>query len=154
VGGDTGARRRRAVGIDLGTRRIGVAVSDSAGTMALPRATVTRSGDGAADRMRLIELIVEEGASVVVVGLPLSLDGSRGPAAVAAEAEAAELRTLLEGRGVLVELFDERLTTVSAHRGLAAGGMRERQRRGQVDQAAAAVMLGAWLETPGPGRGR
>jgi putative Holliday junction resolvase len=104
--------------------------------------------------MRLIELIVEEGASVVVVGLPLSLDGSRGPAAVAAEAEAAELRTLLEGRGVLVELFDERLTTVSAHRGLAAGGMRERQRRGQVDQAAAAVMLGAWLETPGPGRGR
>jgi putative holliday junction resolvase len=86
---------------------------------------------------------------VVVVGLPLSLDGSEGRAATAAIAEAEALRQLLEGRDIDVELFDERLTTVSAHQALAAGGTRERQRRHVVDQAAAAVMLSAWLDTAG-----
>jgi putative Holliday junction resolvase len=142
----TTARKGRALGIDLGSRRIGIAVSDSAGTMALPRATVTRSGDIEVDHRRLVELAVEEEASVVVVGLPLSLDGSRGRAALSAEEEAAALATLLEGHGIGVELFDERLTTVSAHQALAAGGTRERDRRGVVDKAAAAVMLTAWLE--------
>jgi putative Holliday junction resolvase len=141
------AGRGRALGIDLGSRRIGIAMSDSAGTMALPRSTVVRSGDTGVDHRRLVELAVEEGASVVVVGLPLSLDGSRGRAAVSAEEEAAALRVLLEGHHIDVELFDERLTTVSAHQALAAGGTRERDRRGVVDQAAAAVMLTAWLES-------
>ncbi len=142
----TTARKGRALGIDLGSRRIGIAVSDSAGTMALPRATVTRSGDIEADHRRLVELAVEEEASVVVVGLPLSLDGSRGRAALSAEEEAAALSALLEVHGIGVELFDERLTTVTAHQALAAGGTRERDRRGVVDKAAAAVMLTAWLE--------
>jgi putative Holliday junction resolvase len=140
------------VGIDLGTRRIGIAVSDSAGTIALPRATVVRTGDAEADRDHLVDLIVEEGATVVVVGLPLSLDGSRRRAATEASKEAEALRARLETRGIPVELFDERLTTVTAHRALAASGTRERDRRGIVDQAAAAVMLGAWLESLPPGR--
>jgi putative holliday junction resolvase len=142
-------RRGRAVGIDLGTRRIGVAVTDSAGTMALPRTTLVRGKDIDGDRRRLVELIVEEEAVVVVIGLPLSLDGSRGRAALAAEAEAEALRDLLRERGVEVELFDERLTTVSAHQALAAGGNDSRARRKMVDQAAATVMLSAWLDRAG-----
>lgn len=147
VTGETARRRGRAVGIDLGSRRIGIAVTDSAGTMALPRGTVTRSTDTEGDRRRLVQMIVDEEATVVVVGLPLSLDGSRGRAARSAEDEAQALRTLLEGHGIGVELFDERLTTVSAHQALAAGGASEKDRRQTVDRAAAAVMLGAWLDS-------
>jgi putative Holliday junction resolvase len=144
--GDTVPRRGRAIGIDLGSRRIGIAISDSAGTVAVPRGTVVRSGDAARDRRDLVALIQEEEAVVVVVGLPLSLDGSHGPAATAAVAEAEELRGLLAGHGIDVELFDERLTTVTAHQALAAGGTRERKRRNIVDQTAAAIMLSAWLD--------
>jgi putative Holliday junction resolvase len=68
---------------------------------------------------------------------------------MAAVEEAATLRGLLEERHIDVELFDERLTTVSAHQALAAGGAKERDRRQVVDKAAAAVMLAAWLESTG-----
>jgi putative Holliday junction resolvase len=94
----------------------------------------------------LIDLVIEEEAKVVVVGLPLSLDGSRGRAAVEAEAEAEALRALFIPRGVDVELFDERLTTVTAHQSLAAGGKGGRARRNVIDRSAATVMLQAWLE--------
>jgi len=134
------------VGIDLGTRRIGIAVSDSAGTLATPRGTIVRSGDHERDRRALVALAVEEEAVVVVVGHPLSLDGTRGPAALAAEAEADALGTLLGPFGIQVELFDERLTTVSAHQALSAGGTKGRNQRAVVDQTAAAVMLMAWLD--------
>jgi len=132
--------------VDLGARRIGIAVSDSAGTLAPPRGTLARSGDHERDRRALVDLVVEEGAVVVVVGHPLSLDGTRGPAARAAEEEAASLETLLEGTGVSVELFDERLTTVSAHRLLREGGTTAKAGRAVVDRTAAAVMLEAWLD--------
>ncbi len=145
--GDAVSRRGRAIGIDLGSRRIGIAISDSAGTVAVPRSTLVRSGDTARDRRDLVALVLEEEAVVVVVGLPLSLDGSHGPAATAAVTEAEELRGLLTQHGIDVELFDERLTTVTAHQALAAGGKRERKRRNIVDQTAAAVMLSAWLDS-------
>jgi putative Holliday junction resolvase len=144
--GDAPIRRGRAVGIDLGSRRIGIAVTDSAGTMALPRTTLVRSGDAEQDRRRLVGLILDEEAVVVVVGLPLSLDGTRRRAATEAAEEAEALAHLLEPHQVAVEVFDERLTTVSAHRALAAGGAGGRQRRQVVDQAAATVMLEAWLD--------
>lgn len=150
--GDAPPRRGRALGVDLGSRRIGIAVTDSAGTMALPRTTLVRTADIEGDRRRLVEMAVDDGVVVVVVGLPLSLDGSRGRAAMAAVEEAAVLRGLLEPRGIEVELFDERLTTVTAHQALAAGGADERGRRQIVDQAAAAVMLSAWLESSGARR--
>ena len=143
---DRRGRPGRAVGVDLGAKRIGIAVSDSAGTLATPRGTLTRSGDATRDRRALVDLVVEEEAATVVVGHPLSLDGSRGPAARAAEAEAEALSALLEDRGVTVELFDERLTTVSAHQALTAGGTKGRNQRAVVDQTAAAVMLMAWLD--------
>ncbi|HEY4929084.1 MAG TPA: Holliday junction resolvase RuvX [Acidimicrobiales bacterium] len=143
---DRTARRGRALGVDLGAKRIGIAVSDSAGTLATPRGTVVRSGDAERDRRTLVDLVVEEEAAVVVIGHPLSLDGSRGTAARAAEAEAEALATLLADQDVAVELFDERLTTVTAHQALTAGGTKGRNQRAVVDQTAAAVMLMAWLD--------
>jgi putative Holliday junction resolvase len=136
----------RVAAIDLGSRRIGVAVSDGSGTLASPRCTVVRSGDAEADRASVVAVVLEAQAGHLVVGLPLSLDGRRRRAAVAAEEEAAALRLLLAPAGVAVETFDERLTTVSAERSLAAGGRSGRQRRQVVDQAAAAVLLQAWLD--------
>jgi len=144
-------RPGRVVGIDLGSRRIGVAVSDSARTMALPRTTLTRTGDRERDRRALVELILEEEAALVVVGLPLSLDGGHGRAALEATDEADQLRALLDPHAIGVELFDERLTTVTAHQALTAGGADGRTRRGVVDKAAATIMLGAWLDSSGGG---
>ena len=79
----------------------------------------------------------------MVVGLPLSLDGSLGPAARAMLTEVTALR---ETVGVPVETCDERFTTVTAHRALRSGGTRSRDRRKVVDQVAAAVMLQSWLD--------
>ena len=140
----------RVLGIDLGSRRVGVAVSDSAGSMAMPYEVLQRSAAGhGEDHRRLAELVEETGASLVVIGLPLSMDGSVGPAATAAMAEAGELRAVLDVVGVPVETFDERLTTVSADRNLVQQRMRADARRRVVDKVAAAVMLQAWLDSRG-----
>ena len=139
----------RVVGIDLGERRIGVAVSDSSGTLASPRCTIERTGDDAEAWDALAAVVEAEGARRVVVGLPLSLNGRRGPAARAAQADADALARRLEDRGVTVETFDERLTTVSAARSLAASGQRGARQRAKIDQAAAAVLLQAWLDAQG-----
>lgn len=136
----------RAVGVDLGSRRIGVAVCNPSRTLASPRTTLERSRQPADDLRAMVELVLEEEATTVVVGHPLSLDGSRGAAAIAAEAEAGLLRQSLMPHGVTVELFDERLTTVSAHRSLQDGGMSGKSRRKVIDRSAATVLLQAWLE--------
>lgn len=141
----------RALGIDLGSRRIGVAVSDREGILATPYEVVERCGDPARDHRRLAALVAETGAAVVVVGLPLSLDGSEGPAAQAARAEVAALTEALD---VPVDTVDERLSTVTAHRQLAAAGLSERARRRRVDQVAAAVLLQAWLDARAGGGDR
>ena len=133
----------RAVGVDLGARRIGIAVSDPGGVLATPVTVLRRTPDRARLHRQISELVHEYEAEVVVVGLPLSLDGSDGPAAVAARQEAAELTEALD---VPVELHDERLTTVTAHRLLAATGINERARRKVIDAAAAAVLLQTWLD--------
>ncbi|MGH9225090.1 MAG: Holliday junction resolvase RuvX [Acidimicrobiales bacterium] len=134
----------RAVGVDLGQRRIGIAVSDSAGITAVPHATLPRSGGGPdADHRALAAVVGELAAECVVVGLPLSLDGSRGSAARIVEAEAAALGAVLP---VPVELVDERFTTVTANRSLAGGGVRGRARRHKVDEVAATVLLQTWLD--------
>ena len=129
--------------LDLGSKRIGVAVSDRSGTIATPLTVVHRSGDVAQDHARIAALVAEEEAVRVVVGLPLSLDGSLGPAAKGARAEAEALAEVLP---VPVESFDERLTTVTAERALTEAKMRGQARRRVVDKVAAAVMLQAWLD--------
>ncbi|MBN2621910.1 MAG: Holliday junction resolvase RuvX [Acidimicrobiales bacterium] len=133
----------RAVALDIGTRRIGVALSDSAGTVATPYEVVQRSGDRARDHRRIAVLVDEAGADVVVVGLPLSLDGSLGPAARAILAEVDELRAALD---VEVVTWDERLSTVEAERSLRTMGVKKGDRRRVVDQVAATVILQSWLD--------
>ena len=133
----------RVVGLDLGTARVGVAASDASGTIATPREVLQRTGDPAADMAAIVRAVEELEGELVVVGLPLSLDGTMGPAARAAAAEVEALRSAL---GVRVETYDERLTTVTADRSLKELRMKAPARRRVVDKVAAAVMLQAWLD--------
>jgi putative Holliday junction resolvase len=133
----------RALGIDLGTKRIGVALSDRSGTIASPLTVIERGRSRRQDHERIASLVREEEAEIVVVGLPRSLSGAEGPAARAAAAEIAALASVVE---VPVETHDERFTTVTATRALAEGGVRGRARRQVVDKVAAAVILQSWLD--------
>jgi putative Holliday junction resolvase len=131
----------RVLGLDLGSRRIGVAVS--AGTVATPLSVLERARSRAVDHAAIAALVEELGADRVVIGLPLSLDGKMGPAARAAAEEADVLADVL---GVPVETYDERLTTVTADRSLSSLGLSGQARRRVVDKVAAAVILQAWLD--------
>jgi len=133
----------RALGIDLGSKRIGVAVSDVSGTVASPLCVVARSRSRQHDHRQLAALVAEHGAELVVVGLPLSLDGSVGPAAKRAINESRMLANVV---GVPVETYDERFTTVTAERSLLEGGLRAPDRRRVVDKVAAAILLQSWLD--------
>jgi putative holliday junction resolvase len=133
----------RVLALDLGTKRIGVAVSDLSGTIATPRTVIARSGSVKRDHIVIQKLVAEEEAELVIVGLPLNMNGTYGPAAKGAVAEAAELASVV---GVPVETFDERMTTVSADRVLKEANVTARNRRKVVDKIAAAVILQAWLD--------
>jgi putative Holliday junction resolvase len=137
----------RAIALDLGTRRIGVALSDSDGSVATPYETVHRTGDRERDHRRIAQLVVEAGAEVVVVGLPLSLDGSVGPAARAVLDEVGEIGATV---GAEVVTWDERLSTVQAERSMQAMGVRKGNRRRIVDRLAATVILQSWLDAGEP----
>lgn len=134
------------LGVDPGEVRVGVAASDPAGVLASPVETVRR-GKGALER--LVALAQERSAMEVVVGLPVGLSGRSGPSADKARALAQGLADLLGARapGVAVRLVDERLSTVSATRGLRESGVRGRRERSVVDQAAAVVILQNALDT-------
>ena len=131
------------LGLDLGSKRVGVAVSDRSGTIASPFTVLQRTGSLRKDHEAIARLVAEEECERVVVGLPLSLDGSLGRAAKSAIDEAERLATVV---GVPVETYDERLTTVSADRALIEAKMRADARRRVVDKVAAAVMLQAWID--------
>jgi putative Holliday junction resolvase len=133
----------RVIGIDLGSRRVGVAVSDPSGTIASPHSVLPRSGDRSRDHAAIAALVAELEASVVVVGMPLSMSGVAGTAAQAAQAEVAELAAVLS---VPVETWDERLTTVAADRSMMKMKTKGPARRKAVDSVAAAVLLQSWLE--------
>ena len=133
----------RVVGVDIGSKRIGVAVSDSSGTLASPHSVIHRSGDPVKDHAAIAAVVAETGAERVVVGLPLSLDGRRGPAALAIAGEGAELAARLP---VPVEMYDERFTTVTADRSLQERRVKAGARRRVIDKVAAAVILQAWLD--------
>jgi putative Holliday junction resolvase len=133
----------RMLALDLGSKRIGVAVSDTTGTVASPLTVITRSRSRRHDHERIAALVRDEEAEMVVVGLPLSLSGAEGPAARAARTEARALASVVT---VPIETFDERLSTVTAERALAEGNVRGPARRQVVDKVAAAVILQAYLE--------
>lgn len=139
----------------MGTVRIGVACSDPDAILATPVETVRRDRSGKHLR-RLAALAAEFEAVEVVVGLPRTLADRTGPSAI----DAIELAEQLARRiaPTPVRLADERLTTVAAQRSLRAAGVRARQQRAVIDQAAAVAILQSWLDQrratlTGPGAG-
>ena len=133
----------RALGLDLGTKRIGVALSNSAGTLATPYDVVHRSKDRRADHRKIHLLAQEAEAELIVVGLPLHLDGRLSPNARSAVREAEAISVMCS---LPVETYDERLTTVTADRTLLEMNLNSSARRKVVDQVAASVMLQAWCD--------
>ncbi len=130
------------LGLDLGDARIGVAVSDPERRVAVPVGTV-HVGQPPGELKAVAALAGERGATLIVIGLPLSLRGERGESAAHAESFAAALEAVVD---LPIEMHDERLSTVEAERALAAAGTRGRERRRVVDASAAAVILQAWLD--------
>ncbi len=138
--------RGRAIGLDLGDRRIGVAVCDADRTVATPSETLVRSGNRPVEHELIADIVDRTGATVVVVGLPLSLDGSIGPAARKVLSEVKALRKRLASDGVEVVTHDERNSTTTAVHSLAGAGIGSRKGRTVVDQIAAAVILQSWID--------
>jgi len=136
-----GESRRKGVrlGVDVGTVRVGVALSDPHGVLATPVATLARNHAGETDLTALTALVQEHEVVEVVVGLPKTLRGTDGPAVAAARAYGALLAARITP--VPVVFVDERLTTVSADRQLSEAGVRGKARRRVVDQVAATRIL-------------
>ncbi len=132
----------RALGLDLGSHRIGVAISDDARTVATPLEVVPARDRAAADA-RFVEIVDEWEPTIVVVGLPLQLDGQAGKAVRRTMKTIERLRATLS---LPIVTYDERLTTVTAHRSLDTQNVRNRKRRDMVDMIAAQVILQGWMD--------
>lgn len=130
------------LGLDLGTKRIGVALSDPTDTLASPFSTVPHRLSRA-DVAQLAALCAEQRVTAVVVGWPRNMDGTSGPAAKQAEEFAERLRA---ATGLPVHLWDERLSTVAAERVLIEAGARRERRRDVRDRVAAVFLLQAFLD--------
>ncbi len=131
----------RTLGLDVGTKTIGVAVADEGGTVAFPVTTIKRVGMKR-DVAALLEIAEDRGADEAVVGLPLNLDGT--PGEMAPEAKVVAQR--LEAEGFRVYLWDERMSTVSAERALLEGDVSRKKRKKVIDKVAATLILQAWLD--------
>lgn len=133
----------RSLGLDIGDKRIGVAISDPEEILASPLATITRDDDDKAIDA-ILELVAEYGAQRIVVGLPYSLDGNIGRQASKVMAFVEKLSGCTE---VNVETQDERLSSVAAKRLLVEAGTKKHKARLQLDAAAAAFILQGYLDS-------
>lgn len=145
----------RVLGVDLGERRIGLAVTDPSGVLASPHATLERAAERAADHRAIVAAAVEVGAGRIVVGLPRSLSGDLGPAARAVLDEVAAITDVARAAGIEVDTYDERFSTMIAQRNLRAAtprrNQRQRAQRERIDASAAAVILQSWIDARGSG---
>jgi len=133
----------RVAGIDFGTVRIGIAISDPGRTLASPSENYTRRGPNA-DEERFRRLVAEEDVTLFVVGLPVHLDGTESQKSI----EAREFGNWLgQTTGVPVEYFDERFTSVEAEQFLLGAEMTKKRRKKRLDMVAAQIMLAAYLES-------
>lgn len=131
----------RVLGLDIGDRRVGVAVSDETGTIATPHGVHTRRS-APEDIAQLAQLARQLGAVAIVAGLPLNMDGTEGQ-------QARKTRALAEAIASEAQLplhyLDERLTSVEADRAMVEGGLTRRARKKREDALAAVLILQAWL---------
>lgn len=137
--GVKGSRSGRVLGLDHGSKRVGVAVSDALRITAqalevIPRHTAVG---------RIAEIVHKFGVSQIVVGLPTSLSGKEGPAAASARSFANEIEAAV---GVKVFLIDERFSTITAENAMLAAGSKRRTRRQSLDKVAAAIILQSFLD--------
>jgi putative Holliday junction resolvase len=132
----------RILAVDPGSKQVGLAISDPTATIATALSTLQAApADTLAER--IAAAAAERSAEAIIVGLPLRLDGSRGPEAAAAERLATGLRKV---SGLPVQMVDERLTTAAAERSLIEGGMRREKRRAAIDRVAAVILLQSHLD--------
>jgi putative holliday junction resolvase len=138
----------RSLGLDVGDRRIGVAQSDPLGILASPLLVIEREKENA-DLAAIVKLVKKNGAELIIVGLPQSMDGSLGTQAEKVKAFAEKLK---EQSPVPVEFRDERLTTVVAKRMMEEAGIKKsaRNKRIEYDAAAAAIILQSYLNETRP----
>jgi putative holliday junction resolvase len=147
-------RRGRALGVDLGTVRVGLALSDPSGSVATPLATLEPAapveppdeGWVRSVAVRLATVVREHGCEAVVVGLPRALSGRETASTVLARRVARALEEELRGQDTAVVLWDERLSSVEAERVLLGAGLRRERRRTERDRVAAAIILQSWLD--------
>jgi len=132
----------RILAVDPGSKQVGLAISDPTGTIATALSTLPAT-PAETLAARIAAAAAEQSAERVVVGLPLRLDGSRGPEAAAAERLASGVR---KASGLPVEMVDERLTTAAAERSLIEGGVRREKRRASIDRVAAVILLQGHLD--------
>lgn len=133
----------RAIGLDPGSKRIGVAISDLSGTIANPLVVIERSRSREHDLRSIASLCEREQAEVIVVGWPINMDGSESKSSKAAAAMARQLASFVD---VPVELHDERRTSAQAERDMLDAGLNAVERRAVVDKVAASIMLQSWLD--------
>jgi len=133
----------RVVGVDPGEARVGIAISDDDRSIAFPRETIQARGGWADAASRVKAALADEDVTLLVVGLPLRLDGTEGEAARRARGFGAALG---EAFGIEIVFWDERLTTVAAERSLSEMGRRGAKRREVVDQSAATILLQGYLD--------
>jgi putative Holliday junction resolvase len=140
-------RAMKWLALDVGDRRVGVAVSDATGLIATPLITVHRTSK-AKDFVKIARLVREQGAEGLVVGHPLDQDGYPGPQAQRIERYAAALKEALQvdGLDVPVLLWDERMSTLRAQEAMIAAGRKAKDRRARIDAVAAAVILQEYLD--------
>lgn len=131
----------RLLGVDIGEVRIGIAISDRTGTVCTPLTTLDARGVPE-DQERIAELAAENEAKGIVVGLPINMDGSHGPAARRAQAFCRFLRSVTD---LPVFTHDERLTSHEAEARLRAAGVQPSRNKGSIDAAAAALILESYL---------
>jgi putative Holliday junction resolvase len=131
----------RLLGVDLGSKRIGLALSDELGFLASSHSVLPSRGR-AQDARAVAEVAKANDATTIVLGLPLSLSGEEGPQAE----KARRFGDALAKQGLEVQLWDERLTTLEAQRYLRDAGMRRAKRAQTIDAAAAAVLLQSYLD--------
>jgi putative Holliday junction resolvase len=134
---------KRILGVDYGTARIGVALSDELQMLAHPAETiaVAKTADPAA---RIAAIVQEKNVEQIIVGLPRHMNGELGAAAEGAQAFAEKLRAVASCE---VRTWDERLSTVAAHRALQEAGKSTRQTKGYIDQVAAQMLLQSYLDS-------
>lgn len=134
----------RVIGIDLGSKRIGIALSDSDLTVATPLDVVERSGNVEKDHIAILKITAEWEVQKIIVGLPISLDGTLGPSAQSVMDEIKMLRGVTD---IPIETHDERFTTVTAEQILLQQNVKRDKKKRVIDKVAAAIILQGWIDS-------